>query len=556
MKLASAGKEKIDRVKKQMNCINRILADVKSSPSSWSEVQGRRVTVCSPVTETYAVLVEAVQLLGCNVQWCAPTTSQKISATAAAPFGFELDDSVAAAAVEMGIAVFAQHTDRPSGSSPPPPPGATGADTSGSIAVRWECVLRAVRWLEDETNLEEGGPEVLVDASGDALHLLILWDVFRSCVERAVPGGGGDLSSEDVEAIQQSALEFDHVEMPVEVLLLFVKTYNASVERHGLDLAGGLRAVVLIGEEAMGRGVLDERLDQLRRMRSPHWSGRTSLLSRVDLYDARDSILNSKIVDIYGSRYSCQGVMRQYPDTVSDLSGKSVVLLGFGALGKGYARALRSAGAVLTLVEYDPVLALQAAMEGFEVRRIDSDATALADVIVNTMGIPSTVPVTVLLALKDLAVLLDVSGCETSVNTSGLHSLTKDVVQEGPVRRYTLSVPTSSESPGVVEERRLSLIRHRSQPPPALEALRLAPVLLLLQYVCQAHAIKKDIVTVSTPPSSSSYCVLPVPVVVEERAAFAMTRTLGCNITDLSADQAQYIGVAPGGPYKPASYRY
>jgi adenosylhomocysteinase len=226
------------------------------------------------------------------------------------------------------------------------------------------------------------------------------------------------------------------------------------------------------------------------------------------------------------------------------LAGKVAVVCGFGEVGKGCAQALRGQGARVVVTEVDPICALQAAMEGYEVRRVE-EVVGTADLFLTATGNRDILTVEHIAAMKDKAILANIGHFDDEIDMAGLERLRR----EGRVERINVK-PQYDEwrfpdgrSVLVLAEGCLMNLGCATGHPSFVMSMSFSnQVLAQLELATNASAYGRRL------------SVLPKRL--DERVARLHLDKLGVSLTELTPRQAAYIGVEPEGPYKPERYRY
>jgi len=255
--------------------------------------------------------------------------------------------------------------------------------------------------------------------------------------------------------------------------------------------------------------------------------------------NVNDSVTKSKFDNIYGCRHSLvDGIMRA---TDVMLSGKVAVVCGYGDVGKGSAQSLKGQGARVIVTEIDPICALQAAMEGYAVRRLE-DVLAEADVFVTATGNLRVITVEHMAAMKNNAIVGNIGHFDNEIDMAALakvKSIKKTTIKP-QVDRWVF--PDGHGVIVLAEGRLLNLGCATGHPSFVMSNSFSNQVIAQIE-LFQHHA-KYD------------KCVYVLPKHLDEKVARLHLDKLGVKLTTLRPDQAEYLGVPPEGPFKPSHYRY
>ncbi|MEM9725363.1 MAG: adenosylhomocysteinase [Pseudomonadota bacterium] len=252
--------------------------------------------------------------------------------------------------------------------------------------------------------------------------------------------------------------------------------------------------------------------------------------------NVNDSVTKSKFDNLYGCRESLVDGIRRATDVM--LSGKTAVVAGFGDVGKGSAASLRNGGARVMVTEIDPICALQAAMEGYEVVTMD-EAAKRADIFVTATGNKDVITVDHMRDMKDRAIVCNIGHFDSEIQVAGLKNLkweqVKDQVDE-------IEFPDGKKILLLAQGRLVNLGCATGHPSFVMSASFTNQVLAQMELWAN-HANYENKVYV-------------LPKALDEKVARLHLKKLGVNLTELSTDQAEYIGVQEAGPFKPETYRY
>ena len=252
--------------------------------------------------------------------------------------------------------------------------------------------------------------------------------------------------------------------------------------------------------------------------------------------NVNDSVTKSKFDNKYGCKESLVDGIRRATDTM--IAGKTAVVCGYGDVGKGSAASLRGSGARVKVTEVDPICALQAAMDGFEVIKIE-DALETADVFITATGNKDVIKVDHMRKMKNMAIVGNIGHFDNEIQIAGLknHKWTniKDQVD-------MIEMPSGNNIILLSEGRLLNLGNATGHPSFVMSASFTNQVLAQLELWSNSAEYKNE--------------VYVLPKKLDEKVAMLHLNKIGVRLTDLEKDQADYIGVDKSGPFKPDHYRY
>ncbi|MGW9684253.1 adenosylhomocysteinase [Flagellimonas sp. 2504JD1-5] len=254
--------------------------------------------------------------------------------------------------------------------------------------------------------------------------------------------------------------------------------------------------------------------------------------------NVNDSVTKSKFDNKYGCRESAVDAIRRATDTM--LAGKQVVVAGYGDVGKGTAASFRGAGAIVTVTEIDPICALQACMDGYEVKKLET-VVGKADVVITTTGNKDIIREEHFRALKDKAIVCNIGHFDNEIDMAwlnGAYGNTKDEIKP-QVDKYTIE----GKDVIVLAEGRLVNLGCATGHP---------------SFVMSNSFTNQTLAQIELWNNSDKYenDVYMLPKHLDEKVAKLHLARLGAELTELKKDQADYIGVKVEGPYKPEYYRY
>jgi adenosylhomocysteinase len=365
-----------------------------------------------------------------------------------------------------------------------------------TLGEYWWCTERALSW-------GEGGPNMLLDDGGDATML-----VHKGCEFERL-GVVPDPASGESEEFR--------------VFLALLQRTVAEDPRRWTRVAGEIR------------GVTEETTTGVHRLYQMAEAG-TLLFPAINVNDA---VTKSKFDNLYGCRHSLVDGINRAVDLM--LAGKQAVICGYGDVGKGSAESLRAQGARVTVTEADPICALQALMEGYDVQRLD-DVIETADVIITATGNRDIVTLAQMRRMKHNAVLGNIGHFDNEIDMAGLHAATD-------VERITIKpqvdqwVFPDGKAIVILSEGRLLNLGNATGHP---------------SFVMSASFTNQTIAQIELFTRTETYPigVHVLPKHLDEKVARLHVAALGAKLTVLRPEQAAYIDVPIEGPYKPDHYRY
>ena len=363
-------------------------------------------------------------------------------------------------------------------------------------------------WCTDQIlKFPEGGPQLIVDDGGDATMLIHLGKEAEDAYEkdRTLP----DPDSTDVEEMQ--------------VVLKLLRDRLAENSHYWTKMAEGIV------------GVSEETTTGVHRLYQRQEAG-TLLFPAINV---NDSVTKSKFDNIYGCRHSLpDGIMRA---TDVMIGGKRVLVCGFGEVGKGCAQAMRGQGARVLVTEIDPICALQAAMEGFQVVRLD-DVVADADIFVSATGNFNIITVDHMAKMKDKAIVCNIGHFDNEIDMAGLARFDGIRKEEIKPQLHQWHFPDGHSILVLAEGRLVNLGCATGHP----------------SFVMSNSFSNQVIAQVELWTNNDKYekKVYVLPKHLDEKVARLHLDKLGVKLTELTKEQADYIGVPVEGPYKAEHYRY
>ena len=280
------------------------------------------------------------------------------------------------------------------------------------------------------------------------------------------------------------------------------------------------------------RGVTEETTTGVHRLYEMQKKG-TLLFPAINV---NDSVTKSKFDNLYGCRESLVDGIRRGTDVM--MAGKVAMVAGFGDVGKGSAASLRNAGCRVLVAEIDPICALQASMEGYEVTTME-DAAPRADIFVTATGNKDVITIDHMRAMKDRAIVCNIGHFDSEIQVAALRNFkwhnVKPQVDE-------IEFPDGHRIILLSEGRLVNLGNAMGHPSFVMSASFTNQTLAQMELWTNPKAYKKEVYT--------------LPKQLDEKVARLHLGKVGAKLTKLKQDQADYIGVPVEGPYKPDTYRY
>lgn len=280
-------------------------------------------------------------------------------------------------------------------------------------------------------------------------------------------------------------------------------------------------------------GVSEETTTGVHRLYQMHQEGKLKLPA----FNVNDSVTKSKFDNLYGCRESLADGIKRATDVM--LAGKVVVVGGYGDVGKGCAHSMRSYGSRVLVTEIDPICALQAAMEGFEVVTMEK-AAAMGDIFVTATGNLNIINEKHFAKMKDQAILCNIGHFDNEIAIKWLEDNCKEINIKPQVDKFVMK--DGREFIVLARGRLVNLGCGTGHP----------------SFVMSTSFTNQVIAQIELFTKKGEYPVgvYVLPKVLDEKVARLHLKKLGVELTELSDDQAKYIGVPKNGPYKPEHYRY
>ncbi len=371
-----------------------------------------------------------------------------------------------------------------------------------TLAEYWWCTEQALSWPDGQL------PNMILDDGGDATMMVLKGAEWQ---QKGVPSYTADDPEDVVELI---------------------KSLQASITEKRIDWEAIQNSIKGVTEETT-TGV--HRLYQLQR----------DGLLPFPAMNVNDAVTKSKFDNVYGCRHSLvDGIMRA---TDVMLSGKVAVVCGYGDVGKGCCQSLRGQGARVIVTEIDPICALQALMEGYEVKTLD-DVVADADIFVTTTGNFHIITASHMAKMKHNAIVGNIGHFDNEIDMAGMEKIPgikkiniKNPVEHGnQVDQWVF--PDGHAVIVLAEGRLLNLGCATGHPSFVMSNSFTNQVMAQIELFCNGDGYEKG--------------VFVLPKQLDEKVARLHLDKLGAKLTVLTTEQAAYIDVPVEGPYKPDHYRY
>jgi adenosylhomocysteinase len=383
------------------------------------------------------------------------------------------------------------------GGTPENPRGASVFAWKGeSLEDYWWCAEQALTW-------PEGGPNMILDDGGDATLLV------HKGVELEKAGAVPDPSTAQSEEL--------------EVLLRLLSRSLEEDPNRWTNMAGGIR------------GVTEETTTGVHRLYDMQRKGEL-LFPAIDV---NNSVTKSKFDNKYGCRHSLVDGINRATDVL--IGGKVAVVCGFGDVGKGCAQSLRGQGARVVVTEIDPICALQAAMEGYEVTTLE-DVVGTADIFVSATGNRDVITADHMARMKHQAIVGNIGHFDNEIAMADLARV-RGIERVNVKPQVDKWVFADGHAVIVLSEGRLLNLGNATGHP---------------SFVMSSSFTNQTMAQIELFTSAEGYPneVTVLPKHLDEKVARLHLGALGVKLTRLSEAQAQYLGLPVDGPYKPDGYRY
>ncbi|RLA63990.1 MAG: adenosylhomocysteinase [Epsilonproteobacteria bacterium] len=282
------------------------------------------------------------------------------------------------------------------------------------------------------------------------------------------------------------------------------------------------------------KGISEETTTGVHRLVEMAKSGKLM----VPAINVNDSVTKSKFDNLYGCRESLVDGIKRATDTM--VAGKICVVAGYGDVGKGSAQSFKGLGGRVIITEIDPICALQAAMEGFEVRKMD-DAAKIGDIFVTTTGNFKVISQDHMDSMKDGAIVCNIGHFDNEIDVACLSrdGITKSTIKP-QVDEYTF--PNGKKLILLAEGRLVNLGCATGHPSFVMSNSFTNQVMAQVELWTNSNNYERQVYT--------------LPKHLDEKVAYLHLAKVGVELDTLTAEQAEYIGVKVEGPYKPDHYRY
>ncbi|WP_421997090.1 adenosylhomocysteinase [Roseovarius confluentis] len=367
------------------------------------------------------------------------------------------------------------------------------------FAVKGETLEEYWDYCDRIFQFEDGGANMILDDGGDAtLYILI----------------GARVEAGETELIETPTSE--------EEEFLFAQIKKRMAESPGW----------FTKQREMIKGVSEETTTGVHRLYKMMQEGQLPFPA----INVNDSVTKSKFDNKYGCKESLVDGIRRATDTM--MAGKVAVVMGYGDVGKGSAASLKGAGARVLVTEVDPICALQAAMDGFEVTTLE-DVVNTADIFVTTTGNKDVIRIEHMREMKDMAIVGNIGHFDNEIQVASLKNHKWTNIKE---QVDMIEMPSGNRIILLSEGRLLNLGNATGHPSFVMSASFTNQVLAQIELWKNGGEYQNE--------------VYILPKHLDEKVARLHLDRIGVKLTELAKDQADYIGVSPDGPYKPEHYRY
>ncbi|MES1197630.1 MAG: adenosylhomocysteinase [Pseudomonadota bacterium] len=356
----------------------------------------------------------------------------------------------------------------------------------------WDYAHRIFEWSDG------GYPNLILDDGGDATLLCVL----------------GPKAEKDADFLEHHSNEEE------EALFATVKRYLKEKPGFYESIRGAVKGV----SEETTTGV--HRLYQMAEKGELPFPG----------INVNDSVTKSKFDNLYGCRESLVDGIRRATDVM--LAGKVAVVCGYGDVGKGSAASLRNGGARVIVTEIDPICALQAAMEGYEVKTLE-DVQSSADIFVTTTGNKDVIRLEHMRAMKNNAIVANIGHFDSEIQIAALRNYKWDRIKD---QVHHVEFPDGKKIIVLSEGRLVNLGNATGHPSFVMSASFTNQVLAQIELWTNGAKYENKVYT--------------LPKHLDEKVARLHLGKLGVRLTELTPEQAHYINVPATGPFKPDHYRY
>ena len=479
--LADWGRKEIELAEQEMPGLMACRAEYAAS----QPLKGHRVMGSLHMTIQTAVLIETLRMLGAEVRWVSCNIFSTQPQAAAAVVAGRPDQGGGDMADPKGVAVFAWKGE--------------------TLEEYWWCTNIALDFSNGSGQVV--GPTQIVDDGGDATLLIHKGYQFENA--GSVPAFNPDSDSEEWG----------------EVLKCLQRGQAVSMDRWQQ-----------VAEQC--KGASEETTTGIMNMIKMQKDG--TLLYPV--INVNDSCTKSKFDNLYGCRHSLIDGLNRATDVM--MSGKVAVVCGYGDVGKGCAQSLKGQGARVIITEIDPICALQAAMEGFQVTTLE-DVVETADIFITTTGNYDIITADHMSKMKDKAIVGNIGHFDNEIQMAQLAKIASKTNIKPQYDMWTFE-----DAPGIKAHSVLILAEGR--------LLNLGCATGHPSFVMSASFTNQTIAQIELAQNLEKYGkeVYVLPKLLDEKVARLHLDKLGVKLTTLRPEQADYIGVPIDGPYKSEHYRY
>jgi adenosylhomocysteinase len=455
------------------------LMAVRAEYARTQPLRGARITGSLHMTVQTAVLIETLVALGAQVRWASCNI-------------FSTQDH-AAAAVAVG----------PDGTPDDPKGIPVFAWKGETLSEYWWCADQALTWPVKGAGEAGGGPNMLLDDGGDATLLV------HQGTEYEQAGAVPVATDEDPEELA----------VILDLLRASIATDPGRFTRMGAGVIG----------------VTEETTTGVHRLYEMERDNRL-LFPAINV---NDSVTKSKFDNKYGCRHSLIDGIKRATDVL--IGGKVTVVCGYGDVGKGCAESLRGQGARVIVTEIDPICALQAAMDGYQVATVE-DVVATADIFITATGDKDVITADHMSQMKHQAIVGNIGHFDNEIDMAGL-------ARVPGVRRINIKPQVDEwqfadgHAVIVLSEGRLLNLGNATGHPSFVMSNSFTN-----QVMAQVELFAR--------PQDYPVGVYTLPKHLDEKVARLHLDALGVRLTELTKAQASYLGVPVEGPYKPDNYRY
>jgi adenosylhomocysteinase len=478
LSLAEFGRKEITLAEHEMPGLMAIRREYAEA----QPLAGARITGSLHMTIQTAVLIETLRTLGAQVRWCScnifSTQDHAAAAVAVGPDGTPEDP--------RGVPVFAWKGE--------------------TLEQYWECTDRALRWPGEDGTPGASGPNMILDDGGDATLLVHKGTEYERV--GAVPDSDGDEIPDSEE---------------FRIVLDLLRRSLAEDPQRWSTIAKGIK------------GVTEETTTGVHRLYQMMVAGEL-LFPAINV---NDSVTKSKFDNLYGCRHSLIDGINRATDVM--IAGKMAVVCGFGDVGKGCAESLRGQGARVVVTEIDPICALQAAMQGYEVRTLD-EVVDQGDIFITCTGNKDIVTADHMARMKHQAIVGNIGHFDNEIDIAGL-AKTPGIQRVNIKPQVDEWVFSDGHAIIMLSEGRLLNLGNATGHP---------------SFVMSNSFTNQTIAQIELFSKNEDYerRVYVLPKHLDEKVARLHLDALSVRLTRLSDEQAAYIGVPADGPYKPDHYRY